>query len=356
MNPTSAPPFAHPLALLQTLHENLDPVHQKTFKDHLTGLPTHPDALEMACLGLLNLATDEHSEKNLITLRSGGPLMNSFRVPLLLWAQSQPWRENINAQAVALAWRKHTSRAARPALPHATVNDWQQAKTKAGAQNMPMALHQLASLVRFPKEAGIPMEPSALSTMFKSGCQLIEWSALKKNPEYAAKIALNLAALVEEQDAQTPGLLAPHWQDEIGRACDALLDTRTFLRALLESSISPALRLGVTGVASSDMWMDPEIVPLIAAVLPQEEKDRYLLLPWTKSRSADLPGLIKIAARTNEQMMALYCPQMHQVVSIGAAPSDWTNRQKMKSLLALFKKKPAAALSLPQDFDLGASV
>ena len=269
---------------------------------------------------------------------------------------SQPWRKNINAQAVALAWRKHTSRAARPALPHATVNDWQQAKTKAGAQNMPMALHQLASLVRFPKEAGIPMEPSALSTMFKSGCQLIEWSALKKNPEYAAKIALNLAALVEEQDAQTPGLLAPHWQDEIGRACDALLDTRTFLRALLESSISPALRLGVTGVASSDMWMDPELVPLIAPVLPPNEKDRYLLLPWTKSRSADLPGLIKIAARTNEQMMALYCPQMHQVVSIGAAPSDWTNRQKMKSLLALFKKKPAAALSLPQDFDLGASV
>lgn len=349
-------PFAHPLALLQTLHDALDPAHKKTFKDHATGLPTHPTALEMACLGLLNLAPDEHNEKNLATLRAGGPLMNSFRVPLLLWAQGQPWRESIDAQAVALAWRKHTSRAVRPALPHATVSDWQQAKTKAGAQNMPMALHQLANLVRFPKEAGIPMDPSTLSTMFKSGCQLIEWSALKKNPGYAAKIALDLAAVVEEQDAQTPGLLGPHWQDEIGRACDALLDTRTFLRALLESSISPALRLGVTGVASSDMWMDPELVPLIAPVLPPNEKDRYLLLPWTKSRSTDLPGLIKIAARTNEQMMALYCPQMHQVVSIGAAPSDWTNRQKMKSLLALFKKKPAATLSLPEDFDLGTSV
>lgn len=354
MTHTAPHPFAHPLALLQTRHGELDAVHQKTFKDHATGRPTHPDALEMACLGLLNLAQGDTSDKNLATLRAQGPLMNAFRVPLLLWAQSQPWHESIDAPAVALAWRKHTADPSRPAKRHATVQDWQQAKTKAGAQNMPMALHQLESLVRFPREVGLPLAPATLSTMFKSGCQIIEWSVLKKNPEHAAKVALNLATLVQEQDVQTPGLLAPLWRSEIGRACDALLDTRTFLHLLLASSISPELRLHVAGVASADMWLDPDIQPLIAPVLPPDEKNRYPMLPWQRSRSTDLPGLIKIAARQNEKMMATYCPQMHQVVSIAAAPNDWTNRTKMKSLLALFKKKPVASLDLPQDFDLTA--
>ncbi len=348
MTQASTHPFAHPLALLQTRHDKLDAVHQKTFKDHATGRPTHPDALEMACLALLKLAQDDAGDKNLVTLRAQGPLMHAFRVPLLLWAQSQPWHDSIDAGAVALAWRKHTA----PKLsgsPYPTAQAWRQAQKKAGAQHMSMALHQLESLVRFPKEVGIELLPRTIEAMFKSGCQLIEWSVL--SPEHAANVAIKLAALVQEQDAQTPGLLAPLWQKEIGRACDALLDTRTFLHALLASSISANLRLHAAGVASADMWLDPDIEPLIAPVLPPLEKDRYLMLPWQRSRSTDLPGLIKIAGRQNEEMMATYCPQMHQVISIAAAPSDWTNRTKMKSLLALFKKKPAASLALPNDFD-----
>lgn len=353
MTHTAPHPFAHPLALLQTRHGELDAVHQKTFKDHATGRPTHPDALEMACLGLLNLAQGDTSDKNLVTLRAQGPLMHAFRVPLLLWAQSQPWHDSIDAGAVALAWRKHTA----PKLsggPYPTAQAWRQAQKKAGAQHMSMALHQLESLVHFPKEVGIELRSTTIDAMFKSGCQIIEWSVLKKNPEHAAKVALNLATLVQEQDVQTPGLLAPLWRSEIGRACDALLDTRTFLHLLLASSISPELRLHVAGVASADMWLDPDIQPLIAPVLPPDEKNRYPMLPWQRSRSTDLPGLIKIAARQNEKMMATYCPQMHQIVSIAAAPSDWTNRTKMKSLLALFKKKPVASLALPNDFDLTA--
>lgn len=135
------------------------------------------------------------------------------------------------------------------------------------------------------------------------------------------------------------------WKTNTGKALGPLLGTtalREVMSTMLTSQLVPSLKLAVCKHASACDWLTHSKLDGIIALLPVQEHERLMHLPWS-SKEADTDAFKRLAQRS--------CPQMYPMLELLLSSSDWTCRAAVAAagMQCFAKKKPIEQFALPEE-------
>lgn len=264
---------------------------------------------------------DENDDKHLACVIAGALHLTNpqwifsnlglFIGPLLAWGSQQSWHAQIDWRRASSKWcNMHTPRQCTIAFER--MRPWL-------------------------KHTNVRYQTPLLAHIWEDTCTKIDWSAASLQ-EW--QMGLDLGAEIKQLDNSKP--FFDIWAKALissmlrGSPLTAVAQTDRIL-ALLKRDLPAELKLSMLALCQPSVWACPLVAQNLMALLPKDEFDRFILLPWATSVEYEL----------NQSMVHLYCPIAYQVLNWVTRPYDWQNRIRIECLLR--NQQPIKCLSLPME-------
>ena len=255
--------------------------------------------------------------------------------PLLFWGLTQPWANECDVSGCLQAWSERLTGKTHPT-------------------NLSMAILGLGvvSLVDMDSlrldRAG---KERLRGDIYRTTQALVPWDA----PDSSELVLVPLAALAASCPKEKMGAdsLSVHWGRSMRRAMSAssIFDQKQVVNAIFSEETLPAsYSMAVIKAADPLVWLMPEFIPKINALLPKDDAARAKKMVWTRNSWNAPAGLLLIRpGNINRRLYKQYCPMLYLGLSLVVQKTeDWEDRAYVKAFVDSFTSRSGMeSLPLP---------
>lgn len=342
------PPSQHP-ALGIAVYDSMERCYPAMPLEHraairsyfLDAQPTTRDVLPSIQAWL----SDDETLANRVLAQPGHMVTTAF-APLLVWALSQEWGSTMDVRHTLGKWgdlvQEDHSDDARSASAAVFCTLFVQTMHRIPMQHREQTCGQALRIV----DMVCPHYTMAGQEDAQSARDASTTVAIQQGYILNAALA---ASLRPENSAYLTKCWRERWIWTL-----LLLDDEqaaTTLCALLDSNMSPDVKRIALSTAVGGHWCHPDVHARLLPLLPTREFERALELPWAGDSGANKGQSAGMLAHRNQNLMHLFCPQLHTQMSVVATQSDWATPETLRSLVQLCRPgEPGFGIPLPADY------
>lgn len=250
--------------------------------------------------------------------------LTQWHGPLLVWTHSQSWGANLDPEAFATMW-------------HKTLPDFDRAAAL------------MASVLHLSQDTPFPLERYRM--LFDTCAKVQSWDGLNDKDDHVRReyvVSMGMAALAcgGHYKDKWLMLLDTTTSDNRGTTVPILLD-------ILASDLPRSFKLHSALRSLNTHWLNSSVTGLLKDVLPPDESTRCALIPWLTATNKPVSAaqfMRGYVAKSNEYLMAQYCPQRYALLGALATRDNWADRDWLNTMGSL-DTNTASNLPLPQDLD-----
>lgn len=195
------------------------------------------------------------------------------------------------------------------------------------------------------------LSPSAYVRFFDTMSAAVPWKELGV---YYHEVALpvmvhvgTLASLSNNEKSKTGREASLQWLAQVKQGMESLmhlhdpeLPMQSALKTILDSELPAEYKRRISKSSGAWLWLMPDILPRVKALLPSDEKEAFKYFPWAT------------AGKYNQQLFEALFPVTYQIIGLSLPDTAWDNRAVVVDALKSMGKKPksSATIELPLDF------
>lgn len=306
-----------------------------TKERRLTNVGTMQEALD------LMLATLPSTMPGVHTLHSSpAKRVAQLLPPLMVWAREQPWGDKIDFASLGNA-----------ALDYLHHPNAMQPDNLASCVVAAQLLAQTVPHARNAQDAWTLVGPWIIGNPRLWATNMTAWLSMEDHVQNVVDSWIAVGIAAEHADAHrmyndTSTLLIHRWSQKMKESIAFIQYEQEMIIAgsIAASDASDDLKLLAFTWISAASWMHPHAVTHFDRVLPEEDVQRAIALPWSRLNTS-----------LNQQLNHLYLPLTAQLIDSLAPATVWSDRGLyntwVKNVAAASTKMPEP-LALPDTPDL----
>lgn len=261
--------------------------------------------------------------------------------PFLFWALSKSWSSKVSMEDIGRQLKRWTSDA-----------------SGGGYTSHPMAAGFLASVALPLLDTRLSMSTAKkrkLHAAFFDAIQnvvgfskLNSWSTALTHP-----LMINLGHLAQSCNTESCRYTTVRalWDDATKKTMGGMraAGQEAFLASVLASNLSTGCKLGIAMQSETHVWLEPSLVPEIAALLPVPEKARLAQLNWPPALAMRTTPKSDVQ-NFNQLLVSTYCPDLNVLLDLSLSPEEWCDPAIIMKRVRAFTAK-TTTFELPVDME-----